>query len=180
MIDRFSVTMQIDLRTCEEHDLLPLEWDGAFTSHRAIIQAQYERHLRGKNVMLVADQGGYPIGQVWIDLERYAAERVALLWALRVIAPLQSLGIGRRLIAAAEEVAAAAGFDVIELAVDKDNLRAYRLYERVGYAPIRDEVSAETYVAPDGSSTQEIHDQWILRKPLEGSRLEPSRAARAR
>ncbi len=44
--------------------------------------------------MLVADDCGYPVGQVWIDLERQASERTAVLWALRVIDRVQGLGIG--------------------------------------------------------------------------------------
>lgn len=65
-----------------------------FSAHRTFTAGQFERHLRGANVMLVADDCGYPVGQVWIDLERQASERTAVLWALRVIDRVQGLGIG--------------------------------------------------------------------------------------
>jgi hypothetical protein len=93
VIERFTVEVPIAVRPCEERDLAPLEWLGLFTEHRAFIRAQLERHLCGKNVMLVADHAGFLVGQVWIELEKRAVERIAILWALRVIAPLQRVGI---------------------------------------------------------------------------------------
>lgn len=170
IIERLSVTLDVVVRTCEERDLTPLEWFGSFTAHRAFIRAQFERHLRGGNIMLVADRMGYPVGQIWIDLEKHVVERVALLWALRVIAPLQNVGIGRHLILAAEAVARAAGFRIAEMGVEKDNERARHLYERLGYAYVRDEVSEEPYVSPNGIASRHVFDQWILQKPL-ASRL---------
>jgi GNAT superfamily N-acetyltransferase len=166
VIDRFCLGLEIVIRPCEERDLAPLEWLGSFKTHRAFMHTQFERHVAGKNVMLVADRDGYPVGQVWLDLERERERRAAFVWALRVIAPFQGLGLGGRLLAAAEAIAAAAEVDVVELGVIKGHRRTRSFYERCGYRRVRDEVSEELYVAPDGSRSHDVYDQCILQKRL--------------
>jgi GNAT superfamily N-acetyltransferase len=166
VLERFTAEIAIVVRACEERDLAALEWHGAFTTHRSFMHEQFERQQRGESVMLVADHDGFPLGQIWIDLVQRAAESTAVLWALRVLEPVQSAGIGRRLLAAAERVAHDAGFEVAEIGVERDNPRARRWYERSGYACTRGEVTEQTYVAPDGTSSRHVFDQTILQKAL--------------
>lgn len=165
---RFPVTLDVRIRLCEEADLPGLEWSAELVSHRAFVREQFERHLRGANVMLVAERVGAPVGQIWVELATGAADRVATLWAARVMPPLRGLGIGARLVLAGERVAGAAGRRRVELGVEKSTPRARRLYERLGYRYARDELSAETYAAPDGTTTRHAFDQWVLAKPLPG------------
>ena len=164
MLDEFVVCFGVYVRRCEERDLGPLEWFGAFTPHRAFIREQFERDRRGSNVMLVADRAGYPVGQVWIDLEKRAAERAAFVWALRVIEPLQGLGIGARLLSAAERVAGAAGAGCVEVGVEKKNVRARPFYERRGFVLVGEETAEQEYLGDDGSVSRQVYVQWIFRK----------------
>ena len=160
------LTVELVIRPCHRRDLEPLEWFGAYTAHRAFVAAQFARHLRGENVMLVATHRDFPVGQVWIDLVKRSAERTATLWALRVLEPFQGLGVGRTLLAAAEARAADAGCVAVEIGVEK-HLRFVRgFYERLGFTPIGEEVSEEVYAAPDGPVSRYVFDQWVLRKPL--------------
>lgn len=163
------LSLEVLIRPCRRADLEPLEWFGAFRSHRAFVAAQFERHLRGDNVMLVAEHKRFPVGQVWIDLARKPAERAAVVWALRVFEPFQGLGIGTHLLAAAERRAAAAGRAVSEIGVEKHLASVRRLYERLGYRVAGEERSEETYMEPDGSAVRYTFDQWILRKRIEGA-----------
>lgn len=167
VLDAFRIDVPITLRLCEERDLSPLEWLGSLASHRAVMRAQFARHGAGTNVMLVADLGGFPVGQIWIDLERGREDGVAMLWALRVIAPLQRVGIGRRLLAAGERVASQAGFRMAELGAEKTDEALLRFYERAGYRRVGTQISEETFVAADGSPHRYVYDLVTLQKPLE-------------
>ncbi|MDB4935512.1 MAG: N-acetyltransferase [Labilithrix sp.] len=179
VLDRFRRRLEIVVRHCEASDLPALEWFGSFSPHRGFMEEQFVRHGRGENVMLVADHAGFPVGQVWIDLVTQAGEGIATIWALRVIASLQRLGIGMRLLAAGEGVARAAGFDAAEIGVEHDNPGVRNWYERIGYRFVRDEVIEQTYRSADGDVSQRIFDQAILRKSLRAavpSGLTPTRS----
>jgi len=168
VFDRISLSLEFVIRECTEHDLPQLEWLGSLSSHRAFMRRQFTRHLRGVNVMLVADLAGYPVGQVWVDLEQWANSGGALIWALRVIDPLRNFGLGTKLLAAAEGVAEDAGRLFVELGVEKANERGRALYERLGYVAVGEELCEEDYVAPDGRIVRQVFDQAVLRKSLGG------------
>lgn len=173
VLDRFSRRIDIVVRHCSESDLEPLEWLGSFTSHRLFMREQFERHRRGENVMLVAAHADFPVGQIWIDLTKRASEGSAVVWALRVIASLQGLGIGLRLMLAGESVAAAAGLEAAEIGVEHDNDDVRSWYERLGYRYERREVTEQSYASPDGGTSSCVFDQLILRKSLRASETDP-------
>src|SRR3954452_1668751 len=113
------LTLPVAIRACVREDLPKLEWFGLFTRHREIFRAPYASQERGENLMLVAEVNAFPAGQVWVDLVRKRAESAGVLWAVRVFPFLQGLGIGARLIAAAEQALRARGFAYAELGVEK-------------------------------------------------------------
>ncbi len=166
MIDRWTLTLEVGIRPCREDDLARLEWFGHYAEHRQIFRQAFARQARGEVVMLVAEANGFPVGQVWIDLVKQRDEAVAVLWALRVLPCLQNLGIGRRLIAAAEHLARERGFAVAELGVEHDNIHARRLYERLGYVVVGDNVEAWDYTTPDGRQVHVVAPEWIMRRRL--------------
>jgi ribosomal protein S18 acetylase RimI-like enzyme len=165
-LQHFIMALPVSIRQCRKDDLPALEWFGMFTAHRNIILAAYESQERGEAVMLVAEVKEFPIGQVWIDLTRKHEDATGILWAVRVLPPVQNLGLGTRLMAAAEHVLRNQGFTQAELVVEKDNPNAKRFYERQGYHVISSEQSEYTYTTPDGIQTHVSTDRWVLRKPL--------------
>ena len=166
LLQHFVVPLPVSIRLCRRDDLPALEWFGMFTAHRNIILATYEAQERGEAVMLVADVQGFPIGQVWLDLARQPEDATGILWAVRVLPPLQNLGLGTRLMAAAEHVLRDHGCTQAELAVEKDNLHAKRFYEHQGYQVVGSEQGAYGYTTPDGVQVEDPTDRWILRKSL--------------
>jgi ribosomal protein S18 acetylase RimI-like enzyme len=169
-LHRYQVAPRVaaKIRACRRHDLAALEWSGMFTDHRAIIRDAFERHCRGENVFLVADLGGFPAGQVWIDLTRKRTLRSAVIWALRVFPSLQNKGMGGDLMRAAEHVAAARGFLYAELAVELGNPRVIPFYERLGYRRDRRETESFRYVTPDGRRVDRPLHLLIYGKKLGG------------
>lgn len=163
--DHFALRVVVAIRPCEERDLGPLEWFGSLTPHRKILRDQFERHVLGENVFLVADRGGFPIGQLWVDLVTRAAERAAVFWALRVIEPFQRLGIGQRLMSVGETIARRAGFEAVEIGVEKTNDAAARLYRRLGFEHVGEHVSEEMLLLSEGP-VRRVSEQLVLRKPL--------------
>jgi ribosomal protein S18 acetylase RimI-like enzyme len=107
-------------------------------AHGVAILWEYGRHLAGECAFLVAAANRFPVGQVWADVTAERPEGAGVISALRVIPCLQGLGVGTRLIAAAERVMKDRGLTAAEIGVEQDNRRARRLYERLRYAVLRD------------------------------------------
>jgi ribosomal protein S18 acetylase RimI-like enzyme len=161
--DRFSVSLDVVIRPCRAEDLDALEWFGLFAPHHALIRRVYQQHRRGEAVMLVAQVNGATSGQLWIDLQRPTAGRVAEIWAVRVLPCLQGCGIGTRMVRAAEVLLCERGFRGAVLTVETDNPGARRLYERLGYAIGGTQLASHPPEAPQ----QERWTQWLLAKDLE-------------
>ena len=116
--------------------------------------------------MLVAEVNRFPAGQVWVDLTKRRDEAIGVLWALRVFIPFQNLGIGKALIASAEEHLNVVGFQISELGVEKDNPTAKRLYERLGYGVVSENIEKWEYTPPRGMTVHMTSEEWIMHKFL--------------
>jgi ribosomal protein S18 acetylase RimI-like enzyme len=159
--EAFAVTLPVVIRPCREEDLPALEWFGLFAPHRALIRRVFEQHLRGEACMLVAEVNGEPAGQLWIEPDPGCAPS-AEIWAVRVLPCLQGRGIGGRLVAAAESLLRERGYARAGIAFERDNPRARRWYERLGYACAGAvEARDRPGLAPENGRTQ-----WHLSKEL--------------
>lgn len=166
VLDRFSVPLSVTIRLGIEDDLEPLEWDQQLASHRALLAQAYRRYERGEALFLVAETAHIPVGQLWVDLTRGGAGS-ARLWAFRVLPSLRGLGIGTRLLRAAERSMAARGLRMAETGCEKSEARARRFYEQRGYGLSHEERDHYTYETPSGERVEATSDMWILRKRLE-------------
>jgi ribosomal protein S18 acetylase RimI-like enzyme len=137
-----------------------------FSRYRELFLKQYERHEKGENVILIAELNGFPVGRLWVDLAKRQQDSTGVLWAFAVLPPLQNLGIGTRLIAVAESILRSQGFRIAEIGAEKDNPRARRLYERLGYHIIRDNLEEWDVTTPEGKVIHEVSDEWIMQKVL--------------
>ena len=154
---RMQVTLPVVIRPCVEADLPALEWFGLFRDHRPLIREVFEQQRQGVALMLVAEVNGAPSGQAWVDLSRRDT-RVAELWAVRVMPCLQGCGIGARLVAVTEALAAEGGFVSIDVAVETANTVTCGFYERMGYRTIARRTATHR--------TGEVSKQWVLSKTL--------------
>ena len=149
-----------------EADLEALEWYGEYSDQRELIADTFARQQSGELLMLLAMIGGFPVGQVWIDLVRQRSENTGMLYALRVFSFLRGSGLGRVLVRAAEAELRQRGFTTAEIGAEKDNPRARTLYERLGYTLIGERADPLTYRKPDGDLVETVVDQWILSRKL--------------
>ncbi len=126
----------MDVRPCDPDDLAML-LAVAPPTHRAFYRARFERQERGEATLLVAWSDGEPRGQVTLlRTSKYDTVRSRLgpfpeMNGLEATPTGQ--GTGTAIVAAAEDVARAAGATMVGLAVALDNAGARRLYDRLGY-----------------------------------------------
>ncbi len=162
----FDVHLAVTIRHARCDDLRPLEWFGLMTPYRHILEKDFARAERGEVAYLVAEANHFPIGQVQVDLTRYALQGIGLIWALRVIPVMQGLSIGTKLIAAAENLLRARSFHTAQIGVEANNPNARRLYERLGYRIVREVNDPWSYTTPEGEQIIVDEPGWDMHKPL--------------
>lgn len=165
VMERAELRMPLEIRRCREADLRELEWFGALRAHRELIRGAYERQLLGSNWMLVADVRGFPVGQLWVDLAQKPG--VGVLWAFRVMPPFKGMGIGSRLLRAADWLLRAHGFAQAEVGVEHGNPGALRLYLRHGFEIVGEEEDRYEVQDESGAGVEHVMSVQVLRKRLE-------------
>jgi ribosomal-protein-alanine acetyltransferase len=121
------------LRPAQGSDVDALEAIEAelFSADR-IARRSFQRFLASPSVdLIVAEDGGRILGYCCVLTRKGLGS--ARLYSIATCAGQQGAGIGRRLLAAAEEAAAVRGLAALRLEVRADNARAIALYERSGY-----------------------------------------------
>ncbi|MBO9310034.1 MAG: GNAT family N-acetyltransferase [Chloroflexi bacterium] len=163
--------MQVIFRLAEREDLPKLEWYGKYTHFRRVFERTYEEQLRGRRLMLLADVNGFPIGQLFIQLESHdgfgrAGRKHAYLYSLRVMDAFQRQGIGSALLREAEMLLRERNYASVSIAAAKENVGARRLYERHGFRVIAEDAGRWSYVDHEGVTHYVNEPCWILEKTL--------------
>lgn len=170
-MESFSLHLTCTIRPAVEADLPKLEWGGQYRHFRRLFRQTFEEQRAGRRLMLVADVGGYPIGQVFIqfassDSSFADGRHRGYLYSLRVMEPFQRHHIGTRLIEAAEQVLRERGYTWAVIAAAKDNPRARSLYERLGYTVFSEDPGYWQYTDPDGIVQTVVEPCWVMEKRL--------------
>ena len=147
-----------------EADLPSLGWSGT-RLHLVSVRRALDRVRSGEvEYLVVRAPNGDPIAKVGID---YAASPGAgTLWQMVTIQELRGLGIGAKLISAAENRIRKRGLAVAQLDVEVDNPRARTLYERLGYREAGHRSASWDAEAADGSTSVYETEVATLRKDL--------------
>ena len=160
---QFRINAGITIRAARIEDLKKLEWYGAYAHFRDLYQRTWRDHVASRRLMMVADLNTFPVGQVWVDVTPHT---YAYLYALRVMEPFQGLGIGTALIETAEDIARGRGYRVIQLAVERSNTSARRLYERQGFRIFTQRVDHWSYTDHHGNIQWVQEDVFGMQKEL--------------
>jgi GNAT superfamily N-acetyltransferase len=166
-LSRPAAPFEAELRLCRPDDLPALEWDGVFAHHRAIFAEAFARQGRGEVLMLLALVDGRPVGQAWLDLRPKPDSAVPSVWAVRVREQARGQGLGARLMAEVERLAAGVGACGLELAVETANGPARAFYERLGWRIRRRRQETYSYVTPEGRTVTHALDEWVMGKALD-------------
>lgn len=164
-----SFTIDITFRLAQEDDLQKLEWLGEFVHFRRVFQQTYQDQLLGHRLMLIADLNNYPIGQIFILLKSnggWSDSDYGYLYSLRVMTPFQGLGIGTHLILQAEALIQERELEFSTIAVAKDNPRARKLYERLGYKVYSSDDGRWSYQDHKGQTIHVYEPCWMMEKRI--------------
>ena len=156
-----------ELRVGTEADARNLEWLGEFSEHRAIIEHAFSAQRNGEGLVLVGTVDQFPVAQLWARFED--RNRPPRLWAFRVMISHRAIGIGGALLQFGERELAKRNFQSCEIGADKDNIQAFRYYEKRGYRLAYTQVEDYGYWTPSGEWRTGRADQWILAKRLESA-----------
>jgi ribosomal protein S18 acetylase RimI-like enzyme len=156
----FETRVPVWIRRCHAEDLPELEWCGVYREHRAIAERTFAAMQAGTQRMWVADVGGFPVGQIWLDLAR---DR---LWAARVFPAMRGRGIGSRLARVAERELVARFRQNATVAVEVANSAAVRFWMREGYHVVDLVHEAWSHVTPDGVHVEVQSSLQVLGKDL--------------
>lgn len=161
--DIWTCEVPIVIRSARHEDLAKLEWFGSYAHFRNLYQRTWLDHEAGRRLMIVADLHNFPVAQVWLDV---IPNDFAYLYAFRVFEPLRGLGIGTKLMQAAHQLAWQHGYRQVQLAVEKSNHAARRLYERHGYQIFGQQVDVWSYTDQYGVVQWVEEDVYKMRRWL--------------
>lgn len=132
--------LRISVSGSADQDGLAGRLAAALGDSESFFADRLDRQRNGRGVLFVAWLGDTIVGTVYLWLEaaeeqqiRHFLPTAPLLTHLQVVPEFRNLGIGTRLITAAENRVRELGFPEIALAVDENNEDAMRLYERLHY-----------------------------------------------
>ncbi len=171
--ERHTMSLQLEVvfRVAERDDLPKLEWYGQYLHFRRLFQRTFEEQIAGRRLMLLADVNGWPIGQLFVQLESYDnlfmdMRKRAYFYSLRVMEVFQHKGIGTALIREAESILNERRYDSVSIAAAKDNPGARRLYERLGFRVFAEDTGRWHYIDHEGRTRYVTEPCWILEKQL--------------
>jgi ribosomal protein S18 acetylase RimI-like enzyme len=161
------------IRTLEEADLSALEWDGEYVRFRNLFRQAYEEMRGGVRLILILEHLQPPsvIGQIfiqWNSADPRLADGFArgYLYALRVKPEYRGRGLGTRLLQAAEQELLDRRMQAASIGVEKSNLRARALYERLGYRLIGEDPGRWSYIDHMGMKQNVSEPAWLMEKTL--------------
>ncbi len=130
--------MEIRIKRCQEEDLSVL---GSSVQRLEFHQKRFQDQEKGDSIHLIAWLDGTPVGHLSLKFngadEEYVKSRLGMVPELNAIGvdppKMRSKGIGRKLIAEAENICREKGFEKVGLAVGVENKKAKKLYEALEY-----------------------------------------------
>ena len=139
--DEFDAWREETLRAYADEQVAAGVWEaddalGTARRHQAALPPD-GRDTAGMRFLTASLADGTPVGVLWLGLTHPRGTRdCAFLYDIEVRPEHRGAGLGRALLAAAEQAARAGGAAALELNVFGGNARALRLYTGAGYTVV--------------------------------------------
>jgi len=164
-------SLEVEIRPASHADLPGMEWEGKYRHFRRLYRAAYQDACDGRKMILIAERAGRIVGQLIVQFGTDLAclENTGLtgyLYSLRVREGHRGQGVGSQLIGTAEEALRERSYRQAAIAAAKDNLRARRLYERLGYSVVGEDPGLWSYLDDRGKARSVSEPAFILTKLL--------------
>jgi len=164
--------LQVNIRAAKRNDLPALEWDGELKHFRRLFADAYQRVERDEAVIWIAelDEAGL-IGQLFLSLRSGRPELSdgatrGYIYGVRVRPEYRNRGVGTELMLAAEAELLDRRYTYATLNVGRDNPKAQRLYERLGYRVVAPESGRWSYEDENGIRREVCEPAWRMQKLL--------------
>ena len=133
----------------------------------AQVERRVEESQLGYRTMLVAEVDGRAVGTVSIGGSRFQGPGSLRMFALDVGTEFRGRGIGTALIETVEAQAVEMGLDEVNLEVSIENVDAIRLYERLEFRRLPEQITDRWQHLTDDGSTVTVEEQsWIMVKRM--------------
>jgi ribosomal protein S18 acetylase RimI-like enzyme len=160
------------IRAANPSDLPALEWGGELKHFRRLFADTYERVAQGQAVIWIAElPEAELIGQLFLSFRSGRPELSdgstrGYIYGVRVRSEYRNRGIGTQLMLAAETELVERRFSYATLNVGRDNPKAQRLYERLGYRVVAPEAGRWSYEDENGLRHEVNEPAWRMEKFL--------------
>lgn len=155
--------MAIEIRVCQASDVSALDWS-AEQIYRDHFANQFARQEAGDATVFIALEGNQVVGRIIADVEYGEADEVWVL-GLEVRSTHRRQGIASSLMQVVESLARERQADRIRLNVAKTNGGAQKLYERLGYGCVGEDLSPGLK-DKQGNYLAAPEARWILERKL--------------
>lgn len=162
----------VQIRPITKHDLPTLEWEGEYTRFRRIYKEVYRRAKSGQALMWGIDLARVGlIGQAFVQLESRTKELADGGWrgyvhSFRVRPAYRGFGLGTRLMNVIEADLIRRGYGEVCLNVARENQGALRLYQRLGYAILKEDPGRWKYYDEKNILREVIEPGYRMLKKL--------------
>lgn len=159
-------------RFAEEDDLEAMEWGGEYRRYRRLYRDIWNNSLYGNALLWVVEVSGVGlIGQLFVQVSSGRRELAdgktrAYIYGFRIMPQYRGFGVGSRLMSLVEQDLYRRGFRTISLNVNRDNPKAKRLYERLGYRVVASEPGKWSYVDDRGVRRHVHEPAWRMQKTI--------------
>lgn len=161
------------IRKIKHNDLPDLEWEGEFMHFRRLYINAFQNQQNGTAILWVVElpEAGI-IGQVFVQLNGSRPELAdgqyrAYIYSVRIKCKYRNMGIGSKIMVHAEQDILKRGYSFATLNVGKQNTKARRFYQRLGYQVISDEPGYWSYLDHHGKRRYVHEPSWRMQKQLE-------------
>jgi ribosomal protein S18 acetylase RimI-like enzyme len=162
----------IVIRLVNMSDLPSLEWNGEYTYLRNVYKNAFERQIKGKNKLWVAEipQVGL-IGQVFVQLISARTDLAngkdrAYLYAFRIKEMFRNRGVGSKILKTVEADLLSHDFKETTLNVARDNLKAIHFYQRHAYKIVSKESGEWSFRDHNDQIQYVVEPAWKMVKRL--------------
>ncbi len=155
---------EFEIRSAIDTDIPMLTY--LLSNWSSYYQDKWKQKLENKLDIFVATINDLPIVNLLLDWTKYADQNTAQISSFMVLSPFRNLGIGTVMMDFAEKVIIQKNLKIAQTGAYKTNLKAKKLYERLGYELTGEQQGTLQYTTESGKIETKYEDCWILQKKL--------------
>jgi len=156
---------EYQIRSATLADVDKLKWSDSDLKG-SYYKEKWQQKEQGKLDMYVAIINEFPVAYIWLDWTKFAENNTGEISSFEVLTPFRSKGIGKIMMAEMENILLEKDLKTSQTGFNKENLRAGKLYEKLGYKIVGDRQSSGIYSLSNGENINYFEDCWVMTKDL--------------